>query len=171
MNTFRLSLFLFLCSMLVACSEPTSEVEDDQLIKLIRSEKSLPSDYHEKAFQRESSPYFEYLFYKVDHQKSFEEAWSLYRLEQPMAEVNFEENDVYFIGLQESGSCPYESDHIKMSIESEALKIHFSQPKGNCTLDATPRTIVIVLNKDSSADIKKVVIGESGAETDVPVNE
>lgn len=40
---------------------------------------------------------------------------------------------------------------------------------GDCTSDATPRTFVIKGDKDISKDIKKVVITQSGTETEVPI--
>lgn len=108
---------------------------------------------------------------KVDNQKSYEEVWNLYRLEQKIAKVNLEENDIYFIAVQESGSCPYELDKIKMSIDSQVINFHLSEPNGFCTDDATARTFVIEVNKESSSDVKNIVIGQSNVETTVPINE
>ena len=63
------------------------------------SENKSISNFSELAFVSKESPHSNYLVNKVDNQKSYEEAWELYRLEQQIETVNFEKNDVYFIGV------------------------------------------------------------------------
>lgn len=49
-------------------------------------ENNLPSNFSELAFVREESPHFKYVVNRVDNQKSYEEVWELYRLEQGKVE-------------------------------------------------------------------------------------
>ena len=55
-----------------------------------------------------------------------------------------------------STSCPYELDNIKMSMDNQVMNFHLSEPNGTCTSDATPRTFVMVINKETSGDVKNI---------------
>lgn len=179
MNKFWLSLIFFLCLLLVACSNqesanPKKEIKQEPHraeadIKIVASEKNLPSNFRGIAVERKEVPNYLYLVNRVDQQTQYEEIWSMFNLEQQIPIVNFEENDIYFIGVQESGSCPYELENIKMSINEEVMNIHLSGPDGPCTLDATARTFVIEVNKESSNNLKNVVINQSDVETTIPI--
>ena len=106
---------------------------------------------------------------KVDTQTQYQEVWSLFNLEQQIPKVDFEAKDIYFIGVHESGSCSYELE--KMSIEDEVMNLHVSEPKGNCTFDAKPRTFVIEVEKESSSDVKNILFVHSNGETTVSIND
>ena len=73
---------------------------------LVVSEKTLPADFYEAAFERDTAPYFQYLIKKVVNQSEFEATWTMFGFESKTPNVDFNEKDVIFIGVQESGSCP-----------------------------------------------------------------
>lgn len=85
--------------------------------------------------------------------------------------VNLNENVVLFIGVHESGSCPYKIKTVELSSDNKTITVPLSEPKGVCNSDATPRTFVIGLNKELSKDIENVVIvqSQSGVETSIPI--
>ena len=148
-----------------------SNAEDNQInFGLIASEKSLPTDFDEMAFKRNTTPYFQYLVKKVVNQSEFEEMWNIYGFENKTSNVDFNKKDVFFIGVQESGSCPYKIKNIELSSDNNAITVPLSQPDGACTSDATPRTFVIEVNKEVSRDLMNVVIVQSGAETTIPID-
>lgn len=146
-------------------------LENEVDIKIVSSEKNLPSNFREIAVERKEVPNYLYLVNRVSHLSQYEEIWTMFNLEQQIPTVIFEKNDIYFIGVQESGSCPYELENIKMSITEEVMYIHLSEPDGPCTLDATARTFVIEVNKESSKNLKNVVINQFDAETIMPITE
>ncbi|MEH7126527.1 hypothetical protein V7127_25375 [Bacillus sp. JJ1773] len=164
-----LALAVFLTLLFVfGCS---NNVEDNQInFGLIASEKSLPTDFDEVAFKRDTTPYFQYLVIKVVNQSEFEETWNIYGFKNKTPNVDFNEKDVNFIGVQESGSCPYKMKNIELNSDNKAITVPLSQPDGNCTSDATPRTFVIEVNKEVSRDLKSVVIVQSDAVTTIPID-
>ncbi len=164
-----LALAVFLSPLFVfGCSNDT---EDNQInFSLIASEKSLPTDFDEIAFKRDTIPYFQYLVKKVVNQSEFEETWNMYGFENKTPNVDFNEKDVIFIGVQESGSCPYKTKNIELSSDNKDIRVPLSKPDGFCTSDATPRTFVIQVNKEVSRDLKNAVIVKSGVETTIPID-
>jgi hypothetical protein len=158
LSSIILVLFLFGCS----------SNNDD--IHLIASEKSLPSNFYEIATEREEVPYFQYFVMRVDSETEYGEAWSLFELQQQLPEVNFEENQLFFIGLHESGSCPYELEDVKIDSSNQEMTVRLSEPKGACTSDATPRTFVIEVNKELSHTVENVTIVQSGVKTTISVD-
>lgn len=162
-----LAVFLSLLFIL-GCS---NDAEENQInFGLVASEKTLPKDFHEIAFERDTTPYLQYLIKKAVKQSEFEETWNMYGFEKRTPNVDFNEKDVIFIGVQESGSCPYEIKNINLSSDKKDITVPLSKPDGACTSDATPRTFVIELNKEISKDLKDAVIVENGAETTVPID-
>lgn len=164
-----LALAVFLSLLFVfGCS---NNAEDNQInFGLIASKKSLPTDFDEMAFKRDTTPSFQYLVKKVVNQSEFEETWNIYGFENKTPNVDFNEKDVIFIGVQESGSCSYKIKSIELNSDNKAITVPLSQLDGACTSDATPRTFVIEVNKEVSRDLKSVVIVQSGAETTIPID-
>ncbi|MBS4192927.1 hypothetical protein KHA94_22690 [Bacillus sp. FJAT-49705] len=164
-----LALAVFLSLLFViGCS---NNAEDNQInFGLIASEKSLPMDFDEVAFKRDTKPSFQYLVKKVVNQSEFEETWNIYGFENKTPNVDFDEKDVIFIEVQESGSCPYKIKNIELNLDDKAITVPLSQPDGTCNSDATPRTFVIEVYKEVSRDLKSVVIVQSGAETTIPID-
>lgn len=129
--------------LLTGCGNGANNAES-----VIASEKTLPADFYEIAFQRETSPFFQYMVRRVVAGSQFEQYWDLYEFEGEMPTVDFDGNDVIFIGVHESGSCPYELKSIKWSSHNSTMTIPLSKPEGDadCTSDASPRTFVIQID-------------------------
>ncbi len=156
---------LFLTLLLTGCGNSANNAES-----VIASEKTLPSDFFEIAFERERAPYFQYMVRKAVEGSEFEQNWDLYRFEGELPSVDFEEKDVLFLGVQESGSCPYELESVEWSADNITMTIPLTEPEGDadCTSDATPRTFVIELDKEQSGEMENLVIVQSGIATNVP---
>lgn len=175
MNKVWLFSVFILCFFLVSCSNeileesvyPMSEekqekpvFENKEGIKVVASEKRLPFNFFKVLEERKEIPHSNSLVNKVDNQTQYEEIWSFFNLEQQIPKVDFSVNEIYFIGVLESGSCPYELENKNMFIEDQVLNINFSRPKSACTFDARPRTFVIAVSKGNSNNIKNVVLGQ-----------
>lgn len=169
---------LLTCLVLFGCSDkglrdPEIEKEvskDTQLeFQIIASEKTLPENFYDLAFEREAPPFFHYLVKKVENETEFVETWEQFAFEQDPPNTDlFRENDVLFIGLHESGSCALEIENITLSPNNKTMTASMKEPNGACTDDATPRTFVIEIEKMYSRNIEDVVIVHSGVDTDVP---
>ncbi|MDQ0112137.1 hypothetical protein [Paenibacillus harenae] len=155
---------------IVQTDEPKRAVEGTSIAtRLVASEKVLPADFNEASFRREIVPHYEYMATKATDEAQYMKAWSYYGFKQQQPEVNVEQNDAYFIGVHESGTCPYELGEVSVRSEGTALVVMLAGQTGYCTADATPRTYVIELNKQQSKAIREVVIIESETETVVPL--
>ncbi|WP_163539794.1 hypothetical protein [Gracilibacillus sp. YIM 98692] len=147
-----------------------TNTENKQIYKgVIASEKTLPANFHEIAFERETTPWFQFLVKKVVNPSEFEQTWNLYGFENKIPNVDFNAIDIFFIGVSESGSCPYKIRDVELSSNNHTMTVPLSEPEGACTSDATPRTFVIEIDKEISTDIENVVIVKSGVETSIPV--
>lgn len=136
--------------------------------ELIANAKNLPLNFDDIAFKRKETPLFSYLVKKVENQSEYEDVWELYGFENEKPSADFGNEDVVFVGLQESGSCPYEIKDIESNSESKTLLISLLSPDGNCTADASPRTFVIKMDKKTSEKLENVSIIASGLETTIP---
>ncbi|MGO4372047.1 hypothetical protein [Paenibacillus sp. 2TAB19] len=139
--------------------------------RVVASEKVLPEDFNEASFRREIAPHYEYMATKSTDETQYEKAWNYYRFEEKQPEVNHEQNDTYFIGVHESGTCPYETGEVSLRADGQALVVMLVGTGSYCTADARPRTFVIELNKEQSKAIREVVIIESDTETIVPLSD
>jgi hypothetical protein len=153
-----LALFLTL-SFVFGCQNNTHSNHIN--FDLIASEKRLPKKFNTIVFKGQ------YLVKKAVHQSEFEKIWNLYAFENKAPNINFIENDVYFIGVLESGSCPLKIKAIDQKSNNKVITVMLSKRNGACTADATPRTIVIQVDKVKSQDIENIVIVQNGAETSV----
>ncbi|KAB8127476.1 hypothetical protein F9U64_17675 [Gracilibacillus oryzae] len=175
MSRSLLALALFLS--LFGCSHSTndtkqSDTENEQMYEgLVATEKTLPVNFYEIAFERETTPLFQYLIRKVVNQSEFEQTWDFYELENNIPNVNFTEKDVLFIGIQESGSCPYTIKEVELSSANNTMTVPISylKPQEECTTDASPRTFVIQIDKEKSKKVERLVVVQSGAETNIPL--
>jgi hypothetical protein len=113
--------------LLVSCTH------DNGRYKRIASEKSLPNNFYEIAFVREEVPFFHYGVTKAEEKSQYEKSWGFYRLEKKSLSVNFNDKNVFFIGLEESGSCPIELQDIKVNSKNEAMTIKLNDSGGICT--------------------------------------
>lgn len=159
-------LILFLSFLLIGCSSGANNDES-----VIASEKTLPSDFYEIAFERETTPYFQYLVRKAVDQSEFEQTWDLFEFEDEIPNVDFTDKEFFFIGVYESGSCPYKLENIELSSDNKTVTVPLTEPESDCTTDASPRTFVIQLDKEISKEIENVVIVQSGVETNIPLED
>ncbi|MVO98723.1 hypothetical protein [Paenibacillus lutrae] len=139
----------------------------------IASDKILPANFHEIAFERTTTPLFQYVVRKAVNQTQLEAAWNLYGFKNKLPNIDLNKKNVVFIGLHESGSCPYTLKNIERSPDDKTITVPFtvsvSGTDHTCTSDATPRTFVIGLDKEISNVLESVVIVQSEVETSVPL--
>ncbi|WP_068776201.1 hypothetical protein [Paenibacillus sp. FJAT-26967] len=181
-----LALVLFM-SLLSGCNKETNDnkpsaspqelqtVPGNRSIEFerIASEKILPANFHEIAFERKTTPLFQYVVRKAVDQSQLEEAWNLYGFKNNLPNIDLNKKDVLFLGLQESGSCPYTLKNIERSPDDKTITVPFtvsiSGQNSVCTSDATPRTFVFALDKEISNVLESVVIVQSEVETSIPL--
>jgi len=156
--------FLSILFVLMGCSAGMKEE-----VQLIAAEKSLPRNFSEIAHERKEPPYYSYLVKRAASEKEFQEAAELFELKNRMPQVDFSNNEILFIGLLESGSCPSQLKNVEISPKQKELNVHVARPDGNCTADATPRTFVIEMVKAAMEKLENVVIIEAGNRTEVPI--
>lgn len=161
-------LLLFGCSNEKNVKETPTIKTEKPVYELIASEKTLPANFHEIAFERSTTPLHQYLVRKVENQAAFEETWNLYELKDNIPNNNFSETSILFIGAQESGSCPTQLKDVKLSPSKNTIKVTLSEPDIPCTSDGTPRTFVISVDKEVFKDLESVIIAESEVETNIP---
>ncbi len=176
MGKVNLAVTWFLSMLLLFGCNNDANVEKTEEVnrvgfELIASEKSLPSYNHGFMFQREEVPKHTYWVKEVQNQPEYESVWKVYGLEGKKKNVDFNKESVFFIGVQESSSCPYAEENVKISADNGVLKVLLTEEDGICTSDATPRTFVIQGDKDLSKRVKDIMITQSGTETNVPINE
>lgn len=136
---------------------------------MLTSEKTLPINFDDIAFKRDTTPLQQFLVRKSVNQSEFDEYWKLYGFEQQaISNVDFNEHIVFFIGILESGSCPSEIKDVEFNTDNHTMTIPLSQLEGDCTTDATPKTFVIQLEKELSEKIKNLNIIQSNNKTNVP---
>jgi len=151
---------------------PVQENETDHTrkinVNLLTSEKKLPPDFEEAAFKRQTVPYYQYLVTKAEDQTEYTRLWSYFQLTQSDFSVNFAENDVLFIGVRESGTCPYDLGDVRMNAEGTELTIPLLGQGEVCTADATPKTFVFEVTKEEGKRIEDLIIEEGSTKTAVP---
>ena len=148
-----LALFMFI-SLLFGCQ---SDSED---FTMLASEKTLPNNFEEIAYKYGTETI---LARKAADQAAFDKNWRLYELEQEQPDVDFNEHDVFFIGVYESGSCASEITRVELNEDRTSMTLPISGPDGAkaCTSNATPRTFVIQLEKKLIENVKDLVIEET----------
>ncbi|WP_139785662.1 hypothetical protein [Cytobacillus gottheilii] len=150
---------------MIGCStEDESETLEAPQInyKLATTEKTLPANFHEIAFEREEPPAFQYLVKAAYNSVEFEQFWNLFDFEKKIPKVDFESKNVIFVGLHES-SCPYHIENI--SDEQNTLAITVDTNEDTCDDVASPRAFVIEVDKGTTASLQEVMIAESGIRT------
>ncbi len=177
LSKYVLYILIFLLA-LTGCSSKDNEVANKQVvqipadeIKIVASEKSWPDTFHEISFQREESPHFNYLVKMADNQVSFEEEWKLFNMSKEMPKIDFETKDAIFLGFTESGSCPYLKEDINLKLDTDNMTVQLLEHNVPCTMDETPRAIIIEVSKESSKDLQTVTIEESNIKTSIPIEE
>jgi len=174
LKTTNLLLLLALFSSLLWLSGCSDEAKNKlENYNLIASEKNLPENFYEIAFQRKDtahSPKYEYLVRKADNESDFEDLWKLYNFKKHAPELDFNDKSVFFIGVIESGSCPFKIEKVEPNSDNTNITIGLIGSEGLCTDDISPRTFVIQMDKEKSKDVETVTIVENEAETSVPLD-
>lgn len=153
---------------LLSCNKEVKE--NDLPFKVIASEKALPANFDELAYKRDTSPSYQYLIRKAENPSEFEETWNLYEFRSKRPNVDFNKKDIIFIGVHESGSCPFKINDIELGTDSKTITVPLSISSEACTSDATPRTFAIEVDKEMSSAIENIVMVESKTETKIPLN-
>ena len=151
MITFMIALLVV--GMLLGC-ERNAIQDDDNVIdsELIITEKVLPEDFYEIADQG-------MLVKKVTNQEDFIAQWEYYGLTESHVEIDWDNKIAIFLGIFESGSCPFTFNYAALSEENTELLIHIeTDSEGPCTDDATPRTMVVVVDADQLSDVNHIEI-------------
>ncbi|MCD7036028.1 hypothetical protein LRR81_17445 [Metabacillus sp. GX 13764] len=164
-KTLFISAALFLA--LTACTG-LSKHPAHQKFRILASEKTLPDNFYDISFKRKTPPNFEYLVRRATTSSEFAKGWAMYGFEEKMPKPDLNQKDIFFIGVQESGSCPYTIDEIKKSHDQKTLKVPLSKPEGMCTADATPRAFAIEIDKKLAEGVKFITVVQSEIETHVP---
>lgn len=86
---------------------------------------------------------------RAETKKDVDLLWRVYQLTNEKPDINFKQQDVYFLGLFESGSCPYEMEDVRTQVNGTNLSVQLTQPEKNCTGDATPRTFYLTVPKQT----------------------
>lgn len=141
---------------------PTNEMKLGEDITLLASGKGVPANLYVDS----------YSIKKADNQIAYQKMWNIFGLNSAsIPAVDFSKKAVVFIGLYESGSCPYKIEDAETRAGEKELAIRLTAPSGICTTDASPKTFVIEIDKSTSEKLQSVVIVRGGTETYVPVLE
>ena len=172
-NSKVLLAFLVFILLLFGCNDDVEKTQSNIVNKqvnftVLASEKTLPINFDDIAFIRETSPFHQFLVRKSVNQSEFDETWSLYGLEQDNPDVDFNKNVVFFIGFFESGSCPSEIGNVELNIDNNTLTVPLLESEGACASDATPKTFVMQVDKKISPKIENLIIIQSNIKTNVP---
>lgn len=167
----RLSM-LFIISIVAIISGCTSDKSkpaehSPELTQLVASEKTLPINFEKYSEQSEPRGIFAEL---VNTQHVFENSWKEFELEGTMPKVDFNTNDVLFIGMMESSSCPYIIDSLKGNLAENQLTISFVSLNDVCTADLSPRNFVIAIDKKLSSELSSFKIVTDQENTEVPIS-
>lgn len=97
---------------------------------------------------------------KVTNQAEFNKLWDHYQLKEKPSEIDWSNKVVIFLGIIESGSCPYEFKSVELNDGKTEIIFHLEvdSKERACTDDATPRTIVIAVDADEVSDVNLVEI-------------
>jgi len=126
--------------------------------QVISTQKTWPADFFDAADQG-------VLAKKVTSQEAFEQLWADFGYQAPPPVPNWEQQAVIFLGIIESGSCPYSLQSLQLD-EEKTLHIRLqTEPDKACTDDATPRSFVISVDAEALADTEWVILENFGGLT------
>ncbi len=163
------SLFLIISCLVLIVAGCTAQEKDQPSpgnANLVASEKTLPSDFEHLTGLQEPKGY---VAVRVKNQKGYEAMWQKFQLEGEVPEVDLKGNDLFFIGMFESSSCPYELDTMNVEAGSEELTVNFSPLAEACTADLSPRNFVIAVQEEFSSDLDSILLVSQGQQTKVPI--
>ncbi|OIJ19306.1 hypothetical protein BKP45_14220 [Anaerobacillus alkalidiazotrophicus] len=129
-------------------------ISDNQDLALssnvIKTEKTLPTSFYELAEQGTVA-------YKVTSQDAFNEHWDYFGLTGVPKKVDWDSQAILFLGIIESGSCPFEFYTVELSTDKSELIIQLKlETERACTDDATPRTFVLALDAEEVAEVSYI---------------
>lgn len=163
-----LTIVTFICIIfLFSCCSKANLLQSNIEVTLITSEKRHPHDFGEIAYVRDERPYYQYLVNRVNSDEGLR-IWDYYELTSDIPEIDFENREIFLIGLFESGSCSKNIDTIDYSFETQEIIIHLVYSAAEfCTANATPRSFVIELEKEIAKELSQVTIIEGQISTKV----
>lgn len=166
----RLTVF-FMMSVVFVMAGCTSDKRNKgetelEMAQLVASEKTLPSNFESISNQSVPKGIQAEL---VKTQDVYEDSWKEFQLEGSIPEIDFHTNDVLFIGMTESGSCPYILDSLKTNMEESQLAIIFEPLDDACTADMSPRNFVFAIDKKLSSKLTSFRIVTEQKEIEVPI--
>ncbi|MCM3757344.1 hypothetical protein M3197_07555 [Sporosarcina aquimarina] len=166
----RLTVFFMISVVFVVTgciSDKSNKGEiEAELAQLVASEKTLPSNFDSTSNQTEIKGIQTEL---VKTKEVYKDSWKEFQLEGSIPEIDFETNDVLFVGMTESSSCPYILDSLKTNIEESQLAITFEPLDDVCTADLSPRNFVIAIDKKLSSELTSFRIVTEQKEITVPI--
>ncbi len=162
---------LFITSVvfvMAGCTSDKSNMEEteSEQAQLVASEKTLPRNFESISNQSVPKGIQAEL---VKTQDVYEDSWKEFQLERVIPEIDFGTNDVLFVGMTESGSCPYILDSLKTNLEESQLVITFEPLDDVCTADLSPRNFVIAIDKKLASELTSFRIVSEQKEIEVPV--
>lgn len=165
----KISFLLVLCLVVIitGCTSNQADEEEVEKANLVASEKTVPANFGDLSYQSNPNGFHAEL---VETEDVYQASWKDFQLEGEIPEIDFKANNVLFIGMFESGSCPYIIDSLDPNLDESQLIINF-EPLGEvCTADLTPRNFVIAIDKNVSSELTKVQLVTNQMETEVPIS-
>ncbi|MFC4323248.1 hypothetical protein [Litchfieldia salsa] len=135
--------FLVVLSLLVVILTGCS----NEFGKVIASEKNEPSDIHDVGSRPNESPNIKSLVYRVTSETLLKDAWEYFNMKENIPKVKFDRYDYYFVSISESGTCPFKLTDTTINEYKKEINFYFTDNGDNCTADATPKTLVIEVDK------------------------
>ncbi|MGN7409452.1 hypothetical protein [Sporosarcina sp. SAFN-010] len=168
MNRLTVFFMMSIVFVMAGCTSDKSNTEETESIQaqLVASEKTLPSNFESISNQSVPKGIQTEL---VKTQDVYEDSWKEFQLEGSIPEIDFKANDVLFVGMTESSSCPYILDSLKTNIEESQLLITFEPLDDVCTADLSPRNFVIAIEKKLSSKLTSFRIVSEQKEIEVPI--
>ncbi|WP_313800807.1 hypothetical protein [Cytobacillus sp.] len=166
MNTFLKIVF---SSWLLFVSGCESKEGLDHNARLIASEKRIPLSFDQmsRIDQKSNS---KFVIMRIKNNEDYQKMWDTFQFKQDLKEVDLDKKDVIFLGLYESSSCPYSIKEINPA-EKSKLTIIFSDIEGNCTVDESPRSFVMAIDKKFSMNIEEVLLVQGKQKIVLPIIE
>ena len=155
-----------LALIVAGCTSKENEQQSSESANLVASEKTLPSGFESIAGVQDPKNHFAVL---VTNQEEYEAMWQQFQLDGEIPEVDLKENDLLFIGMFESSSCPYEIDTMDAEPGTKELTINFSPLADACTADLSPRSFVIAVQQEISSQLDTLLLVSQGVQTKVPI--
>lgn len=161
---------LFLLSLIViiaGCASNQANEKEINKANLVASEKTLPENFGDLSYQSNPKGFQAEL---VKTEDVYQDSWKDFQLEGEIPEIDFKANNVLFIGMFESGSCPQIIESLNPELDKSQLTIKF-EPLGEvCTADLSPRNFVIAINKKISSEVTKIQLISDQTENEVPIS-